>query len=593
MKQPQFVIADPGLSTEWGGSAFEHAEAPSKARALILCVCVVATLLTYLRLYFGVDLDDEAFHVAVSYRNVIGARPFVDEIYIPQQGAGMLVSPFVGAYYHLFGLGGIVLFSRHIYFLLSVCAMTIVFLSLRALLNNALLALSCSLMMLVFIPNNLPSPNYNSLANAFFGAGCFLGLAYARQQRRRYVALSGLLHGLAIFSYPTLVTAVAAYAVALYFVSRSRTAVRSYVVAASLLTLAWLAVLVNDGAQNALSVIRLSREVAAKRDVGLDRAVTVIHDAVVNFPLAPVALAGLVAVVLWQKRRPGISVALLSVLPIFALPVRRVDLTLPAAPSHYVANLGLLAVPLGYALWSSESARTIMIGVWIPAFVAGLTISWSTFGGGGQQGIGFAPAAIAAVALLALGIRLICRQRDIRLTSAAPFLPPLVAVGALVVLQFSSAFHDRSPLRLHTRIASGAYAGLLTTPETARLVTTLTRDLQHTSDSRCNVLFYYDFPAGFLLSLSKPYTNTVWLSDLESLRTLFVPRLLKYYATIGRTPDVAVRIRRIPFLVRAARPRYQPGDALDALVMSPRYERVARRNSYSIYVRRSGPCAST
>jgi hypothetical protein len=164
---------------------------------------------------------------------------------------------------------------------------------------------------------------------------------------------------------------------------------------------------------------------------------------------------------------------------------------------------------------------------------------------------------------------------------------------ALVVLQYSSAAHDLSPLRLHSRIESGPYAGLLTEPENDDLLAALAHDLRRTSQKRCSILFYYTFPAGYLLTASPPDTNTAFLWDREPLRSVYDRRLLRYYTSRGEFPDVAVRLTRVPFMNRVGRPRYESGDVLDALIRGPVYEQVAATASYAIYARRTGPCEST
>jgi hypothetical protein len=572
---------------------FERPNRRSKMQVLILSACALAAFLTYVRLYFGVDLDDESFHIAVTYRYVLGARPFVDEVNLVDIGAGLLTYPFVAAYYHLIGLGGIVLFWRHLYFLFAAGVTAAVFFSLRTYVKNALIALPLSLLVLVFIPYNSGSLHYNTLGNGLFTAGCFLGFAYLQNRRPRYLLLAGLTHGLAIFSYPTLAIPVAVYGIAFYFLSgRRRSSVIAYSGVVAFFGMAWLAVLLNDGPANARAMLRLSRSVAEGRDHGIDRGLNVVKDAVTHFPLAPVAVVVLVGAMALYQRRPRLSVGLLAMLPLFALPVRPSDLISSDATVHYVANLGLLAVPLFFFLRRHDLSQRLMVGIWIPAFVAGWAISWSTFDGGGHQGLGFFPAAIVATVLLILLVRAVSQHATaMRSALVAPSLVCLVPLAVLLGLQLSSAsLHDRSPFRLHSRIENGPYAGLFTGPETKALLTALPRDLNHTTSAQCTILFYYGFPAGYLLTKRPPLTNTAFLSDREVIKRIYGSRLRKYYATRHRLPDLAVRLTRLPYLPRG-QPRYLPNDPIDALVLGSSYERVAATPAYGIYARRGGLCS--
>jgi hypothetical protein len=562
-------------------------------RALILSICSVVALLTYARLYFGVDLDDEAFHVVVPYRYALGARPFVDEVNLSQIGAGLVAYPLVAAYYHLIGLDGIVLFSRHMYLLFAIFVTAALFFSLRTLVRRPLLVLPISLLALAFIPQNTPSLNYNSLGNGLFAAGCFLGVADLRSHRRRYVLLAGVAHGVAMFCYPPLALPVAVYAAAYYVLSsRSGSALIPYVATAAMGGIAWIVVLLSDGVDTARDALTLAGRLAEERDTGIDRAVGVMRDAAANFALAPLALGALTGAMLLRDRRPNAAVGLLAIVPLLAVPARPVDLALPGASVHFIANLGVLALPLFYFLREHALCRWLLVGVWIPGFVAGSTISWSTFDPGGHQGLGFFGAAIATVLLLALSICRVIRQHQARVFSKlAPFLPVLAALAALVALQYATASHDGRPPTLTSRIDGGAYSGLMTRPENARFLRSLTRDLERIVQPECTTLFYYGLPAGYLLVPAVPATNTAFLSDRGRTKEIG-RRLVSYYARRDQFPDVAVRLTRIPYLAGSGRPRYLPDDPLDALIRSARYRRALTTASYSIFTLRSGACGS-
>ena len=72
-------------------------------------------ILTYVRLYFGVDFTDESFYAAVPYRFVLGARPLIDETNIVQQTPGVLLYPFVLLWNSVVGTDGIILYARHLH----------------------------------------------------------------------------------------------------------------------------------------------------------------------------------------------------------------------------------------------------------------------------------------------------------------------------------------------------------------------------------------------------------------------------------------------------------------------------------------------
>src|SRR5690348_2654767 len=77
----------------------------------VRAVAVIVVAITYARIYFGADFTDQAYYVAIPYRFVLGARPFIDETTPSQQMAGLLAFPFIWAYHTLFGVTAIILFA--------------------------------------------------------------------------------------------------------------------------------------------------------------------------------------------------------------------------------------------------------------------------------------------------------------------------------------------------------------------------------------------------------------------------------------------------------------------------------------------------
>src|SRR5580700_10165291 len=100
-------------------------------RAALAALALAVVAVSYWRLSYGVDFTDEAWYVAVPYRFVLGGRPYVDELSVPQTTAAVLLYPFLWAYHALAGRTGIVLFVRHLHFLVALGVGTAVAASMR------------------------------------------------------------------------------------------------------------------------------------------------------------------------------------------------------------------------------------------------------------------------------------------------------------------------------------------------------------------------------------------------------------------------------------------------------------------------------
>src|SRR5271154_313747 len=92
---------------------------------LLAAFTLTAVGVSYWRLYYGVDFTDEAWYVAVPYRFVLGGRPYVDELSVPQTSAAVVLYP------ALAGRTGLVLFVRQLHFLVALAAGGAVALSLK------------------------------------------------------------------------------------------------------------------------------------------------------------------------------------------------------------------------------------------------------------------------------------------------------------------------------------------------------------------------------------------------------------------------------------------------------------------------------
>ncbi len=541
----------------------------------MLATCTALVLAAaYWRSFYGVDLTDESFYVAVPHRFVLGGRPLIDETNLAQQGAGLLAYPLLAAYEAVAGVGGILLFARNVHFLF-VCGVAVsVFLGLRPLLGTSRSILP-SLLPVAFVPFNLPDLSYNNLGSGLFVAGCFLGLRSLVGGGRGASAAAGLMHGLAIFVYPSYVVPVLVFATAITLLRMGplRRILAPYAVAVAVPVVGLAALVASAGVGNVRTIVSNTQKFSGQGG-GPGKGLTLVGGLVENVLRAPV---GLVA---W----------LLLLTPLLLLPP--LDASSLDASLEYVTTYGLLAVPLSLLLGTDGVQRRIFLCVWPAAFVGGFATAWTSNNGVTNFALGFAPAAVVTTVLLMEAFASRARAAGWDRGPSAN----LAAGGALLVLlglQFSSVYRDGDIGALTSRVRTGAYAGLYTTPEKRRFIEGISSDLRRFSPPSCRILFYDGFPGGYLISRSRPYTNAVWLLRLHGTKVRDYRRvLLRYYAGEGALPDVVVRMSEIPGLGTAQHVDYQRDDPLDRLVRrSGRYELAARRPDYAIYRRRAARCS--
>ncbi len=561
---------------------------------MIIAVAVAVLGITYWRLWYGVDLTDESFYVVEPYRFVMGARPFVDETSVTQQTTAILLYPFVRAYYALAGTTGIVLFVRHLQFLLSLLVALAVYVSLRLVLDVRR-TLPVALAAVAFVPFAIHSLSYDSVGSSLFTAGCLLGVRpLVEPGARRLRLLSALCLGLAAFAYPPLIIPVAvcvAVRIALAHGNRRREAVAHGLPALGLPT---------AGMASLIGIAGLSKVVddykRSSRFLGQGGGFTKLHRIVLHewstFPFWYLVLPALALLAVTWRYRRGLAVVVLAALPFLALPPR---LTFFTTSLDFVAHYGWLALPLFVLVRRRPGAVPLFLAVWLPSLVAGVTTAYSSANGGVNFGVGFFPATIVTSVFLVFAAEDALDRLGRRLDLRALALAPALAVLAFLVASDTvPVYRDSSLSKLQARVTQGPYAGLLTSATKRAYLTRLQRDLAPFGP-RCTILFFDDFPAGYMLTEARPDTNGAWVASVApKLVKPYQDALLRYYRRRGY-PDVVVVVRRIPYAARSSGRTlyYRTTEPLLAAVRSPPYRLLRWRRAYAIYGRSDAACGTS
>ena len=319
--------------------------------------------LTYWRLYYGIDFTDESFYVAVPYRLVLGAHPFVDETAVAQQLAAILIYPFVRAYYAVAGVTGIVLFLRHLQFVFSLLVSLAVVFALRSVLETRR-AVLVGVAVVAFVPFDIHGLSYDTLGSGLFTAGCFLGFKCLREQQRRATRiLAGLCHGLAVFVYPPLLAAVAAaYLIRLKLArGRARRSTLGWDLPALALPLAGIAALVAAvGPHRFIADYKHSRTSSVKK-ANLHKLVTIAAHEWSTLSLWYLLLPALLLLALTWRRQRDVARLVLLALPLLVLPPKLSSYTASLGVRHALRLAGAAALPRSPATpGSSSAARRVL-----------------------------------------------------------------------------------------------------------------------------------------------------------------------------------------------------------------------------------------
>jgi len=531
-------------------------------RVAVAVVAIAVLALTYARLYFGVNLTDEAFYTAVPYHLVRGGNVFVSSPVVAQGFVGLLLYPIVKLYYGVAGLHGIVLFMRHVQFVFALLVGVSVAFSLRDTLG-AWRSTLLGLVPVAYVPFLLHSPSYNVLGCGFLTAGCFLGYACLRRPESRGTRIAaGACLGLTVFTYPPL-AAAAITALALRLVVADRAGRRRSVLdlaVAALPVLAMGALVLAVGVGRFLDDTRSRSQILSTNS---QKLAAVRDDALLELRHPLLVLALLAVIVLAWRRLPLVVFAVCVVLPYLVVPPGQLDFS---TSLEFVSHIAWFAPALYPIVRERAGATQLFVVCWFPGLVGGFVTGLSSRLGGTSAGVGALPAALVSAVFLVWAASVLLPRR----IESLAILPGIVTVVILLVIDVVPTFFEDSAFSLHARVHGGAFAGLRTSAAQRRTIEDLQHDLGGL-DPTCR-LAVLDQPGGYLLTRANFAGGAEFLAHHDDL--------LARYRRDG-FPDVVV-------LDELQRNRHDP--LLDAL-RAPPYRKLATRPFYTLY-RRGRQCAA-
>ena len=539
--------------------------APVLFGAAAIAAVAVVVVLTWRRLFVGMDLRDESFYVLVPWRWALGDKPFVQEESLAQV-SGFLMYPFVKLFAVVrdYDVTGYVLYMRHLYLAMMIVAAVAVFLLLRRLVRWELAALAATVYV-THIPWATPQVSYNTIALAFLTIGATLGAWVVVLGRgRRYALASGAAFGVAVAAYPPLLFIVPFFAVFLAFALGRRTvamvsegaplhlpepegpptgsatwrALSAWVLGGVVVLVPFALAMLSFGPQNILRCWRYFTADARMTHQlgGASKALSMTRGFWDFVTSQPYLIVAALVVYLVYRRWPQLGRALLAAVPL-ALWVAGQRPLLQV--SGFIQIYAFLT-PYLYLFVPPEKREPgakLLVWVWAPAIIAGAMTAYTSAAGYVSSAIGLAPALMVGGLFLAWALQAVAKDRVPWLALAA-----LVAIAAVTVsFNFQYQSRDVPYAQLTSRFDSGPWWGIKVTPGRRLQMDGFAADLAMQASPADKLLVLWEGSGYYLYWSGVIASNTYWAGPDPKTGDLS-QATIDYYHRHHMVPTVAVRL---------------------------------------------------
>ncbi len=548
-------------------------------RIVVICFMAIA-LAMYMRLYFGVDVSDEGFYMSMSYLFARGGQPFVHE-WVAQQGAAIIFAPFVKIYLSLVGSAdGLVLFGRHMYFLVSLLASWSIWRLCRTYVTSVA-ALFPALLPIVFHPGGCPNLSYNSLGALgwLLGLG-FLYSCYLPIARGRIAAFAGAAClVVASFAYPSLllISAIVLCVSFLFPPNQNQgqmqvASVRKNHQTGLLLGVSFIAIpLLYVVFQNGLYPLTTTYKFAsaAPHQGGGWWKIEYIFNQIIQkweHGVLVLSLLGTIAVTKLPKRWRwlGIMSGIIFLVPCATIIGKIWRGGGIGDPSILVLWLGLIS-PLLFLFRPDRAGLRLLLVIWLPSMIAGLATAW-TSSQWVNGALGLMPAA-------ALSLFFVVRTWNLPV-QAIRTVPIFFLLIFIAAIQFLHIYTESPLIDLRTRMLSGPYLGLHTGRKSAAIYE-ITVDLASVRAGRTTFfLVNGDSPGFYLMTDLIPSGPTTWANNSPVPIPLHTAMFKEYFSVPGHLPDVIMGVGA----------QWEESD-LSEWILKKGYVKKIDKPSYRIYVR--------
>jgi hypothetical protein len=513
----------------------------------IYFITFITLLGAYIRLYFGLDVTDESYHVAASLLTALGAKFFINDSQIGQS-ASLVYEPIMYLYHSCFGNFGVILFVRHLYFLLAlICFYTIYRLLRKSIAPD--LAFLISALIVVFSPYPSPTLGYNTIGSLFFGIGAALTINSVMSNRLALSLLGGWAFAVCVFAYPAFGLGIIILYIGLLCESwTNKKFARAMLIwgamsAAILYLIFWGITSYRFGFD---AIIKAAHTTQLYGSGTLNRAFLEYKIDFFKDTLAALAppwwgFLLLIIFLLYLKKINQSwtwSIFFSALLFLIFVPA---PLSESQSPLLYIAPMVvtlIFCVGVVHEIISFRNNykciyahRTMILTSAIMGIVCFVNSSTQI---------------IASALGTRLGLIFILSKTATQGKRAAMTVPICALYLALIYYSFTFSYREELLSNMSTFVTTGPFAGILTSDFKAAVLNHLENDLLRTSMGAESIVSYDNFPAGFLMTDLRPATRSLFIHPLPYGHWDRADYTI-YYENVANRPDIVLQMEIFPY----------------------------------------------
>lgn len=530
---------------------------------LFISVYTIVLLALIQRIFYGIEITDEAFYVAEGYIVTQGATPFVN-MFQASSGFAFLNAPFIWFYVFITGSkAGIMLHFRIISLLLRLTLVLIVCLIMKPYMKAKITALWV-LPFVAFVPHSIITMSYNTWALILMPLCCVLIVrsVLSANHRISFGIIGGSVFALIILCYPIMIIIgvmllplILAYekfnhighktlcgylagglitgvVILLFFTLRSGNILGIF---------EGLKIIIQDNPYNKLPK-GVTKE-SLQMFIGYMKNWILLISIAYLFIYLPVL----------NKKQKSLLVIISVITCIlyysYNIFIDYAQIMYTPQALHQISSvLCRLFFPLPIVLLplienNKKLAQILIIFIYLPALFTTLTTNFLVYNGMNNRYYFLVQGTLLVIPFLFFAINDLIEGKIKRAVSfLSSSIIACVFTFGFLMNYYGYMYRDEPMNRQNYKVEYGVYSGLYTTRARGEGIVSLEKTIRSSTNSFDTVLFMDCVPMAYLMTDARHTAPSTWDIQLYTYGFTDDTLLQKYFKTVNRTPDKIIYI---------------------------------------------------